>query len=169
MIIPGAARAQLTRVLKTAFVGGLISEQTFAARVDEVFSARIIDVDQLIGDLPCRHSRSSVVDRFPDAVTCIMTRLGGFFGKKRPVLLLALVWSAEPCDLVLGRSKSCDIVLSDSTVSRRHARLTLRDGAWVFQDLSSTNGSVLNGRRVRRCEIRPGDRLLLGQVLLRVD
>jgi pilus assembly protein CpaF len=61
------------------------------------------------------------------------------------------------------------VVLGDATVSRRHARLVFRDGGWIIQDLASTNGTRLNGQAVGRACLRPGDQLLLGHQLLRVD
>jgi len=83
--------------------------------------------------------------------------------------LLALDWFGGPQALVLGRSSRCDVVLADLSVSRRHARLWFRDGKWLLQDLASTNGTFVNGRLVGRCELRPGDLVVVGQVRLRID
>ena len=83
--------------------------------------------------------------------------------------LLALDWGGECEELLLGRDRRCDVVLCDLSVSRRHARLVFRNERWVLQDLASTNGTLVNGRRVGRCELRPGDQLLIGSEQLRVD
>ncbi|MGO9974199.1 MAG: FHA domain-containing protein [Solirubrobacteraceae bacterium] len=83
--------------------------------------------------------------------------------------LLALDWSGECQELLLGRDRGCDVVLCDLSVSRRHARLVFRDEKWVVQDLGSTNGTIVNGRRIGRCELRPGDRVRIGLEQLRVD
>jgi pilus assembly protein CpaF len=48
------------------------------------------------------------------------------------------------------------------TVSRHHAQLVHRDGSWVIQDLHSTNGAVLNGKRAGRTVVHSGDVLTLG-------
>jgi pSer/pThr/pTyr-binding forkhead associated (FHA) protein len=69
----------------------------------------------------------------------------------------------------VGRDDACDVVLTDPTVSRRHARIFFRDGSWVVQDLESTNGTMLNGVRVGRSELRPGDELVLGNQRLQID
>jgi pSer/pThr/pTyr-binding forkhead associated (FHA) protein len=53
-------------------------------------------------------------------------------------------------------------VFGDDTVSRHHARLELRDGRWFLVDLDSSNGTLVNGRRVHDVEVRPGDRIRLG-------
>ncbi len=64
--------------------------------------------------------------------------------------------------LVLGRSRDCDMVLSDPNVSRRHAELR-RDGeGWSIVDLGSTNGVKVNGRRVDEAVLEDGDRITLG-------
>jgi hypothetical protein len=63
----------------------------------------------------------------------------------------------------IGRSRQCDVVLDDPNVSRRHADVRPRGGAWVLSDLGSTNGSVLNGRRIEHPEvIQPGDEIEIG-------
>lgn len=63
---------------------------------------------------------------------------------------------------VIGRSRECDLVLDDPNVSRRHAELRREDGGWVVQDLGSTNGIKLNGRRSRGGPLSPGDEITLG-------
>lgn len=84
-------------------------------------------------------------------------------------MLLALDWNGGAQESLLGRSSSCDLAFSNLNVSRRHARLVFRDGSWILHDLESTNGSFVNGVRVHRCELRPGDSLTLGDEALRVD
>ena len=65
----------------------------------------------------------------------------------------------------LGRSRSCDCVLSDPNVSRRHAELRRGStGDWQIVDLESTNGVKVNDRRVDASRLSPGDRVTLGSV-----
>jgi hypothetical protein len=68
--------------------------------------------------------------------------------------------------LVLGRSSDCDIQLPDPNVSRRHAEIRRDGDGYLLLDLGSTNGSELNGQRVKRGHLQPGDRILLGQTEL---
>ncbi|MGH2888009.1 MAG: FhaA domain-containing protein [Solirubrobacteraceae bacterium] len=69
--------------------------------------------------------------------------------------------------VTLGRSRRCDIVVDDPNVSRTHAEVRPRGGAWVLSDLGSTNGSRLNGRRVEAPEkLEPGDQVQLGTTTL---
>jgi hypothetical protein len=69
--------------------------------------------------------------------------------------------------VTVGRSRNCDIVLSDPNVSRRHAEIRPRGGSWVLVDLGSTNGSRINGRSLEGSEvIKPGDQIELGSTQL---
>ena len=63
----------------------------------------------------------------------------------------------------IGRSRDCDIVLEDIAISRRHAEIRPGPDGWTLADLGSTNGVLLNGRRVRGLQpLHPGDRIELG-------
>ncbi len=72
----------------------------------------------------------------------------------------------KPGPITIGRSKENDIVLTSRQVSRRHARLECREGQCIIEDLDSANGVVVNGQKVRRAVLRPGDRVQLGDVTL---
>jgi hypothetical protein len=69
-----------------------------------------------------------------------------------------------PGGATLGRSRDCDIVLADANVSRRHAEVRpAAAGTWTIADLGSTNGVLLNGRRIAGGELlNPGDSIVLG-------
>lgn len=68
-----------------------------------------------------------------------------------------------PRGAVLGRSRECDVVLDDSSVSRRHAQLRPQGEDWTLEDMGSTNGVRVNGSPVRAPRVlRPGDRIELG-------
>jgi len=69
--------------------------------------------------------------------------------------------------VTIGRATDCDVVLDDPGVSRRHAALRPAAGGWVIEDLGSTNGVLVNGRRVGEPRaLAPGDRIELGAILL---
>jgi Protein of unknown function (DUF3662)/FHA domain len=63
---------------------------------------------------------------------------------------------------LLGRSKECDIRLSDPNVSRRHAEVRQEGSTYWIVDLDSTNGVLVNGRREKRAKLADGDRITLG-------
>ena len=69
-----------------------------------------------------------------------------------------------PGGALIGRSRECDVVLTDANVSRRHAEVRpAAAGTWTIADLGSTNGVLVNGHRISGAEpLRPGDRIALG-------
>jgi hypothetical protein len=75
-------------------------------------------------------------------------------------------WPLSKEALVIGRMQGCDVVLPDRGVSRRHAEVRREGDEWVVIDLGSTNGTDVNGRRVNRHRLAPGDRLLFGETTL---
>jgi FHA domain-containing protein len=160
MGLAGSAREALARRLGVAYADGLMSTKTYSIRIAWALSPGLLDPDRVVGDLYTRPTHPTLRDRWASATHRIVPR---------KATLLALDWDGGPSELRIGRSSSCDLMLSDPTVSRRHARLICRGGKWVLQDLGSTNGTALNGRRVGRCELRPGDELMLGHARLRVD
>ena len=64
--------------------------------------------------------------------------------------------------VVLGRSRECDIQIEDPNVSRRHAELRQEGSAFWIVDLDSTNGIEVNGRRIQRAKLDPGDVVTIG-------
>ncbi|GEJ55889.1 DUF4388 domain-containing protein [Anaeromyxobacter diazotrophicus] len=70
--------------------------------------------------------------------------------------------------MLLGRQQGSDLLLPEELVSRRHARLAYEGDELVLEDLGSTNGTYLNGVRVTRARVAEGDRVLLGQSILKV-
>jgi Protein of unknown function (DUF3662)/FHA domain len=64
--------------------------------------------------------------------------------------------------VVLGRSRSCDVHVADVNVSRRHAEIRQEGATYWIVDLGSTNGTLLNGKRVERERLRDGDTVTLG-------
>jgi pSer/pThr/pTyr-binding forkhead associated (FHA) protein len=66
-------------------------------------------------------------------------------------------------ELLIGRSTGCDMVLSDEFASNTHAKLVLVGEDWVLQDLSSTNGTFLEGKKVTTPQtIRAGMTIRIG-------
>ncbi len=63
----------------------------------------------------------------------------------------------------IGRTRDCDLCLTDLSVSRMHALLVRREGGWVLSDLGSHNGTRLNGWLIREpVPVRAGDRVEFG-------
>jgi DNA-binding NtrC family response regulator len=71
--------------------------------------------------------------------------------------------------LLVGTSVSCELVLADRGVSRRHVALEVEGNSLSVRDLDSTNGTYVNGLRIREALLEGGETLRLGEVLLRVE
>jgi hypothetical protein len=71
--------------------------------------------------------------------------------------------------LSIGRAPDTGLVLTDSRVSRHHARINVRHRALVFTDLDSMNGSRVNGVRVSEVALGEGDRIEIGETVIVVE
>jgi len=67
----------------------------------------------------------------------------------------------------LGRSADVDCPINHRSVSREHALISPEGEGFVIEDLNSANGVNLNGRPVKRIELRSGDHIELGHVVFR--
>src|SRR5437763_3524478 len=65
-------------------------------------------------------------------------------------------------EVMVGRDRTCSIVLSHPAVSRRHAKITLGGSAPVLEDLKSANGTYVNNNRVERANLKAGDVVRFG-------
>jgi len=68
--------------------------------------------------------------------------------------------------MVIGRSPEAEVFLDDVTVSRDHAVLVRRSGAWFLDDSGSLNGTYVNRRRVDSHRLEDGDELQIGKYKL---
>jgi pSer/pThr/pTyr-binding forkhead associated (FHA) protein len=69
-------------------------------------------------------------------------------------------------ETTIGRSPDCGIFLDDVTVSRKHAVVSERDGAFVVEDQGSLNGTFVNRKRVESAQLEDGDELQIGKYRL---
>jgi FHA domain len=172
MVNAGASRDRLARVLGAAFADGLLSEQTLSYRLGLLFGPRLVDPVGVVGDLWIRDGRRR---RRPPvklaAAAAILRRFIGWPERRGESgsLVLGLDWSGGDEHLVIGRHDSCDVIFENDSVSRRHARLLLRDGGWMIEDLASLNGTNVNGMTVGRCQLQPGDDVWLGDQRIEID
>ncbi len=82
-----------------------------------------------------------------------------------------LAWDGQRRQLekprtVIGRSRECDIQLSDTNASRRHAEIRHEGVKYWLVDLDSTNGIESHGKRVQRLELEDGTRFTIGSTEL---
>jgi FHA domain/Domain of unknown function (DUF4388) len=70
--------------------------------------------------------------------------------------------------ILIGRSSDLDMVLVEDMVSRKHARISMQaDQIWI-EDLGSTNGTFVNGEKIKRARLKEGDRVLIGTSILKL-
>ena len=73
-------------------------------------------------------------------------------------------------EITIGRVSGNDIVLAKGNISKRHTRLTKRDGGMEIADLKSTNGTYVNGRKIAGpTAVAPSDRIYVGDFLIGID
>ena len=135
------------RALRDAYGAGHLSTATLESRAEWVLGGRIEDA---LWDLPKRWWRPRAAGPQP-----------GRGRREWPI--------SDRGRWVLGRGSGCDMLLDgDDAVSRRHAEIAVRAGLCLVRDLDSANGTLLNGRLVRRARLRRGDMLVLGETVVRV-
>ena len=142
-------REQTVAELRRGYLAGRLDTDTFARRVGHAMRSGSHDeLRGLTADLPA-------------APPTGLTRRWRARLAPRPAGLLETQGLVD-AHLLIGRSSTCQLVLADDTVSRRHAELFLDGGRWLLRDLGSANGTWVNGRRVVEAEVRPGDIVHLG-------
>lgn len=165
--------------LKDEFVAGRLSQETFVHRVQDALAARRRDeIEPLLADLPVktpRTPRRSAQDRLKELATPVVMAVGDVVRATVRAAALAHSQSGRPASELffppdgartvfsIGRDEGCDMFVPDMTVSRIHARLTRGAVGWTIADLGSTNGTRVNGWRVREpVTIKNGDRVRFG-------
>jgi FHA domain-containing protein/uncharacterized protein DUF4864 len=71
--------------------------------------------------------------------------------------------------VVIGREPTCDVVVSDGSVSRKHATIERRVSGWTMVDQGSANGTFIDGQRVTDVSLRNGQELRFGSMAYRVE
>ena len=137
-------RERAVALLRARCVEGYLSVDTFEYRLGRVLGARsLAELRVLVADV-ARRRRT-------------WPRLRAVRAARGAAVPLPVEGT-----IVVGRSRGCDVVLPQPTVSRQHVELRALDGAWLAVDLGSSNGTWLMGRRVGRARVTPGDELVLG-------
>ena len=71
-------------------------------------------------------------------------------------------------EIVIGRASDLDMVLVEDMVSRKHAKISTQASQMVIMDMGSTNGTFVNGEKIRKTRLKEGDRILIGTSILKV-
>jgi FHA domain len=97
------------------------------------------------------------------AIRSMTTSMTAAPGRRQPYLLQFPRGGGD--QFSIGRDASCDLAIADMTVSRLHAQLERTSDGWLLSDLESTNGTRVNGWRVRgKIPVRPGDVVSFGSL-----
>src|SRR5438128_12214317 len=70
---------------------------------------------------------------------------------------------------VMGRREDCDFRIPLGDISRKHCRLIKEDNVLKIEDLGSSNGTYINGKRIHEAELSPGDTIQIGPVVFVVQ
>lgn len=172
-----ADRDEVVARLREEFAAGRLSQDTFLLRVNAVLAARHqADLPPLLADLPDAAGRPARPGR-PGAAAPLNALL-----RRLRAARLRWAWPLHPRmaqprrppaplefprstggSFSIGRGSDCDLAILDMTVSRVHARLERTPEGWLLTDLGSTNGTRVNGWRVRgEVRVRPGDLVSFG-------
>lgn len=186
-----AERDHAVGELRNEFVEGRLSHETFMYRMQTALDAR--HRGQLAGlftDLPPRRpgagklmarirallrtqqaagpSYEQAPPRIPPPPRAWQGPLAPPPGNPAPSLATPAPLAFPPGSGVrftIGRTRDCDLCLTDLSVSRMHALLVRREDGWVLSDLGSHNGTRLNGWLVREAvRVRAGDRVEFGSM-----
>jgi pSer/pThr/pTyr-binding forkhead associated (FHA) protein len=71
-------------------------------------------------------------------------------------------------EIIIGRSSELDMVLIEDMVSRRHAKIQATDDEIAIMDLGSTNGTFVNGEKIKKARLKEGDRVLIGTSIIKL-
>jgi hypothetical protein len=160
--VPGPLRASDTDrdravgVLKRSYLDGRLSTETFEVRVAQAHSARTTDaLHALVDDLRGRWLAFETILRRPALAPAAA-----------PAWATMLLSRSPRSRLVVGRSRTCAVILDEPSVSRRHALFERRDDVWRVADLGSTNGTYVDGVSIERAPVAPGMAVVLGDVVI---
>ncbi|HEV3377077.1 MAG TPA: DUF1707 and FHA domain-containing protein [Thermoleophilaceae bacterium] len=160
-------RARVAQALRAGSVEGKLSIDTFSERIDRLLAARSqSELDSLVADV-----------RGPDPIRSALLRGVAWWASLAADVRAAWHRPHEPVlglpaadvSVTLGRSRDCDCILAEPSVSRRHAQLRRGGGRWFLRDLGSRNGTRVNGvRLLDEAEVCPGDRVSFGDASFRL-
>jgi FHA domain/Domain of unknown function (DUF1707) len=151
-------RRRAVDALKRGYVSGRLSTETFEARLTVAQTTPFrADLRALLADVSAR---------WWTAHTLLGTRRATN-GTAMPWAVLMLS-RCEREEVLVGRSRGCDVVLPTDAVSRRHAAFARTGETWHVTDLGSTNGTYVDDVRVDRAPVERGARVRLGDAYLDV-
>ena len=158
-------RDEVISQLRERYAEGRLTHDTLEHRLESALRARYQDdLAEVLADLPPRRRLGSTLQAYWQRGCATLASLMSSAPRPVPARILAFP-SGDQSRFTIGRDMGCDMVLPDPTVSRWHAGLKREASGWMLDDLGSTNGTRLNGWRVRASvPVRDGDLVSFGAV-----
>ncbi len=104
--------------------------------------------------------RTTMQRRSPPAGATAMVRTGFYSG---------LEVSIDRERIVIGRGRNADLALAEATLSRAHAAVGYHENGFYVEDLGSTNGTLVNGARIRKQSLKNDDEIRMGKLVIQVS
>jgi hypothetical protein len=160
-----ADRDEVISQLRERYAEGRLTHDTLDHRLDSALRARYQhDLAEVLADLPPRRRLGGTLQAYWQRGCATVASLISSAPRRAPARVLPFP-SGDQIRFTIGRDGGCDMVLPDPTVSRWHAGLKREASGWMLDDLGSTNGTRLNGWRVRAwVPVRDGDLVSFGAV-----
>jgi two-component system, cell cycle response regulator len=115
---------------------------------DDLEKTRVSNLEQLKQELAKRSERDRAY---------LIVLAGNEVGK---------MFKLEQGEIVLGRSHRAEVRIEDDSISRMHAKMTLRGQEVYIEDLQSSNGTLVNGERITKSGLKDGDKIRLGETVI---
>ena len=151
--------------LRERYAEGRLTHDTLDHRLEAALQARYQDdLKDVLADLPSRRRLGDTLQAYWQRGRATVAGLMEGGPRAMPARVLPFP-SGGQGRFTIGRDAGCDMVLPDPTISRCHAGLKRGTSGWMLDDLGSTNGTRLNGWRVRASvPVRDGDLVSFGAV-----
>jgi hypothetical protein len=158
-----ADREAVISQLRERYAEGRLTHDTLDHRLGTALKARYQhDLEAVVADLPSRRRLGSTVAAYWQRGWTTLSEMMTSTPRPAPARVLPFPPGGQS-RFTIGRDAACDMVLPDPTISRWHAGLKREDSGWMLDDLGSTNGTRLNGWRVRAwVPVRDGDLVSFG-------
>lgn len=101
---------------------------------------------------------------FDETIVTAIERMRNIGEEKAYILfisgpLIGKMYLLEEAETLIGRAEDVDICIADSRISRHHLRIVFSKGEAIIEDLDSTNGTFVNGERVKQRPLKNGDKV----------
>jgi len=161
-------RDRIVRQLRERAVDGRLSHDSFIWRVERAMRARDRDeLNDVVRDLPPEGRVTRVLTSAATSLSTMVTRVRAAW--EAPQLMPLSLPALDGEHFTVGRASDCDVLMTDVSVSRRHAELRREHDDWVLVDLGSKNGTRINGLRIHApYRVHPGDTVTFGSARFRL-